>query len=69
VPTSRVVGDKSQTLVMVGGANLTMMPFMHAGALALAKAIPGAQQRTLENQTHDVKAEALAPVLVDFFSH
>jgi hypothetical protein len=54
---------------MVGGANLTMMPFMHAGALALAKAIPGAQQRTLENQTHDVKAEALAPVLVDFFSH
>ena len=54
-------------LVMDGGANLTMMPFMHQSASALAKAIPHAQQRTLEGQTHDVKAEVIAPVLVEFF--
>jgi pimeloyl-ACP methyl ester carboxylesterase len=68
VPVSRVAGIRSPTLIMDGGANITIMPFMHATALALAKAIPGARQRTLENQTHDVKAEALAPVLVEFFS-
>lgn len=44
------------------------MPFMHATATALAKAIPHAQQRTLEGQTHDVKADVVAPVLVEFFS-
>jgi pimeloyl-ACP methyl ester carboxylesterase len=55
-------------LVMDGGANLTMMPFMHTTAAALAKAIPHAQQRTLEGQTHDVNLEVLAPVLVEFFT-
>jgi hypothetical protein len=44
------------------------MPFMHATAAALAQAIPYAQQRTLEGQTHDVNVEALAPVLIEFFS-
>lgn len=67
VPVERVSRIRSQTLVMDGGANLQFMPFMHASATALAKAIPHAKQQTLEGQTHDVKAEALAPVLVDFF--
>jgi len=53
---------------MDGGANLTVMPFMRATATALAKAIPHAQHRTLEGQTHDVSSEVLAPVLVAFFS-
>jgi pimeloyl-ACP methyl ester carboxylesterase len=68
VPSDRAAGIQSPTLIMDGGANLTMLPFMHATALALAKAIPGAQQRTLANQTHAVQAKALAPVLVEFFS-
>jgi pimeloyl-ACP methyl ester carboxylesterase len=55
------------TLVMDGGANLQFMPFMHASASALAKAMPHGQNRTLEGQTHDVKAEVIAPVLVEFF--
>lgn len=67
VPVKRAADVKSQTLVMDGGANLQYMPFMHATAMVLAKAIPHAQQRTLEGQTHDVKAEALAPVLVEFY--
>jgi pimeloyl-ACP methyl ester carboxylesterase len=45
-----------------------VVPFMHATTSALAKAIPHAQQRTLEGQTHDVNLEVLAPVLVAFFS-
>jgi len=68
VPVKRVINIKSQTLVMDGGANLQFMPFMHATATSLAKAIPHAKQRTLEGQTHDVKADVLAPVLVEFFS-
>jgi pimeloyl-ACP methyl ester carboxylesterase len=68
VPVERVANIRSQTLIMDGGLNLQYLPFMHATAMALAKAIPHAQQRTLEGQAHDVKAEALAPVLVEFFS-
>lgn len=66
-PVERAAHIKVPALVMDGGANLTMMPFMHATAAALAKAIPHTQQRTLEGQTHDVNLEVLAPVLVEFF--
>ncbi len=68
VPVQRAANIKAQTLVMDGGANFQFMPFMHATAIALAEAIPNARQRTLEGQTHDVKAEVLAPVLVEFFN-
>ncbi len=68
VPADRAERIKSRALLMDGGANLTMLPFMHASATALAKVIPGAQQRTLEGQTHDVNLEVLAPVLAEFFS-
>jgi hypothetical protein len=53
---------------MDGGDNLTIMPFMHATASALAQAIPHAQHRTLEGQTHDVNVEVLAPVLIEFLT-
>jgi pimeloyl-ACP methyl ester carboxylesterase len=66
-PLSRARKVSAPTLVMDGGANLTMMPFMHTSATALAGAIPNAQHRTLEGQTHDVQAQAIAPVLVEFF--
>jgi pimeloyl-ACP methyl ester carboxylesterase len=64
VPTGRAASVAVPTLVMDGGESY---PFMHVTALALANAIPYAQHRTLEGQTHEVAAEALAPVLVEFF--
>jgi len=67
-PLERATRVRVPALVMDGGANLTIMPFMHATATALTKAIPHAQHRTLEDQTHDVKLEVLAPVLVEFFT-
>jgi hypothetical protein len=42
-------------------------PFMHVTAAKLARAIPNAQHSTLDGQTHEVAAEALAPVLIEFF--
>jgi hypothetical protein len=51
-------------LVLDGSASF---PFMHPTAITLANAIPNAQHRTLEGQTHEVSAEALAPVLIEFF--
>jgi hypothetical protein len=67
VPAGRATRVTAQTLVMDGGANLTQMPFMHASAVALSKAVPHAQQRTLQGQTHDVSLDVLAPVLLEFF--
>lgn len=67
-PLKRAAKVRVPTLVMDGGANLTMMPFMHETAKALAGAIPHAQQVTLEGQRHDVDMQVLAPVLTEFFT-
>ena len=64
VPTKRATSVTVPTLVMNGSESF---PFMHVTAVALANAIPHAQHRTLEGQTHEVSSEALAPVLVEFF--
>jgi pimeloyl-ACP methyl ester carboxylesterase len=53
------------TLVMNGSAS---PPFMYSTAVALAGAMPHGKHLTLEGQIHDVSAEAIAPVLVDFFT-
>ena len=37
-------------------------------ATALAKAMPYAQHRTLEGQTHELSVDVLAPLLVEFFN-
>ncbi len=53
-------------LVLAGGAS----PHgLQQAAKATADALPVAEHRTLEGQTHDVAPEALAPVLVQFFGH
>jgi hypothetical protein len=65
-PVKRAASLTVPVLVIDGGANLAVMPFMHATASALAKAISHAQHRTLEGQTHDVSAKVLAPVLEEF---
>jgi len=65
IPVERAARLAVPALVMNGGASY---PFMHTTALALARAIPKAQHRILEGQTHEVAAEAIAPVLVEFFN-
>ena len=65
VPTRRAARLAVPALIMDGGAS--EWSFMHHTAVALARAIPQAQHRTLKGQTHEVAAAALAPVLVEFF--
>jgi len=64
VPTERAALVAVPALIMNGSESY---PFMHTTAMALTSAIPNAQHRTLEGQTHEVAAEALAPVLIQFF--
>jgi hypothetical protein len=65
VPAERAARLSASALVMDGGE--TPYPFMRTTAMALAQAMPNAQHRTLEGQTHEVAAEALAPALIEFF--
>jgi pimeloyl-ACP methyl ester carboxylesterase len=65
VPIERAASITMPTLVMAGGATF---PFIQQSAQVLAAALPHAQHRTLDGQTHEVAAEALAPVLVEFFA-
>ena len=65
VPTEKAASVAVPALVMDGSASY---PFMHVTALALAKAMPYTQHRTLEGQTHEVAPQVLAPVLVEFFT-
>jgi pimeloyl-ACP methyl ester carboxylesterase len=65
IPTERAAAVAVPALVMDGGASY---PFMHVAAVALANAMPNGRHRTLEGQTHEVAAEAIAPVLVEFFT-
>jgi pimeloyl-ACP methyl ester carboxylesterase len=55
----------SHTLVIVGGESEA---FFQHGTQALVDILPNAQHRTLAGQTHEVAAEALAPVLKEFFA-
>lgn len=64
LPTKRAASVTTPTLVIAGGAD---MPWMRDTAKALVNVIPGAQIHYLEGQGHNVAAEALAPVMVEFF--
>ncbi len=64
VPVDRAARITRPALVMNG----TVIPFMRPTAIALAEAIPHAQHRTLEGQSHDVDMKVLAPLLVEFFT-
>jgi pimeloyl-ACP methyl ester carboxylesterase len=64
IPAERAARVHAPTLVMSGGNGA---PFMLETAKMLIKLIPGAKLRVLEGQAHDVQAEALAPVLAQFF--
>ena len=52
------------TLIVSGAAS---EPFFHAGAQALADALPDACYEALPGQDHDVDADALAPLLAQHF--
>lgn len=54
-----------KTLVMYGSAS---PDFMGSTAKMLSGGMPHARLQSIEGQTHDVKADVLAPVLAEFFS-
>jgi pimeloyl-ACP methyl ester carboxylesterase len=56
---------KVPVLVAVGGKSPA---WMTSGTRALADALPDAAYHTLPGQSHMVKAQALAPVLTEFFT-
>ena len=53
------------TLVLDGGDS---PPWGRRSADAVAAAVPGAERRTLDGQTHEVAPGVLAPVLAEFFA-
>jgi pimeloyl-ACP methyl ester carboxylesterase len=65
LPTERAAAVTTPTLVLDGGASF---PFLGATAQALADILPNGRRRTIAGQAHDIAAEALAPVLVEFFA-
>ena len=64
IPTERAARVNLPALIMDGSESF---PFMHSTALALANAMPKGKHRTVEGQAHEVSAEALAPLLIEFF--
>jgi pimeloyl-ACP methyl ester carboxylesterase len=65
LPPGRWAALTAPTLVIAGGKS---PEWLQNAQRALAEALPGASHRTLEGQTHIVKAKPLAPVLADFFA-
>ncbi|MDR8414126.1 alpha/beta hydrolase [Nonomuraea sp. 3-1Str] len=65
IPAGTWAGVTVPTLVIDGGKSPA---WMRDGVRAVAGALPAARHRTLEGQTHLVKADALAPVLAEFFA-
>jgi pimeloyl-ACP methyl ester carboxylesterase len=65
LPSRRWSSTTMPTLVVGGGKSPS---WMRNGVKALATVLPDARHRTLPGQTHLVKPEALAPILVEFFS-
>ncbi len=53
------------TMCSVGGKSPA---WMHHGMEALAQALPNAELRVLDGQTHVVKPKVLAPLLTEFFT-
>jgi pimeloyl-ACP methyl ester carboxylesterase len=64
LPSDRWASLTLPTLVAVGGKS----PEWMRNAMRELAGVLDAEHRTLEGQTHIVKAEALAPVLVEFFA-
>jgi pimeloyl-ACP methyl ester carboxylesterase len=68
VPVERAAKVRAKVLVMDGGASRETMPFMRASADTIAQAVPNARRLTLDGQGHNARPDAIAPVLIAFFS-
>jgi hypothetical protein len=65
LPRDRWSGLRAANLVLDGGKSPV---WMRHGCQALARLLPRSSYRTLPGQTHMVKAEVLAPALIDFLT-
>jgi pimeloyl-ACP methyl ester carboxylesterase len=65
VPSERLASISLPALVLDGGAS---PDWARSVVGTLAEALPNAQRRTLEGQTHNVDPQVLASVLVEFFA-
>jgi pimeloyl-ACP methyl ester carboxylesterase len=65
LPADRTAGVTVPTLAIGGGKS---PEWLRNSMVAVANAIPTAEHKTLEGQTHNVKAKVLAPMLAEFFS-
>jgi pimeloyl-ACP methyl ester carboxylesterase len=65
VPAKQTAAVIAPILALAGGASPA---WMQQAARAVADAAPDARFGILEGQTHEVVAEALAPVLIEFFT-
>lgn len=65
VPVQKAATIPTNTLILSGSESY---PFMQVSAVTLANAMPNAHHRTLTGQTHEVAPEAIAPLLVEFFT-
>lgn len=65
LPAGRWRSVTSPTLVLTGGNSEA---FFHDGAKALVDSLPEARHRILEGQDHAASPEAVAPVLIEFFT-
>lgn len=63
IPRARFADVRAGTLVVHGSKTDARIQRI---AAALAAAVPGAQHRVLDGQSHNVKASALAPLIVEF---
>ena len=64
LPKERIAKVTLPTLVIDGGTT----PWLSHAADAVADTLPNAQRRTITGQPHNVDPQALAPVLVEFFT-
>jgi len=65
VPTARLASVRVPTLVMHGSRTDVRLA---RAAQVVASAVPGAEHRTLDGQTHNVSPAVLTPAIVDFFT-
>jgi pimeloyl-ACP methyl ester carboxylesterase len=65
LPARRWASVTIPTLAMDGGKSPA---WLRNAMQSLADVLPNAKRRTLEGQTHMIKADALAPALVEFFA-
>lgn len=65
LPAERLASVATPTLVLSGGASPEAM---RRAAADVVRAVPGAEHRVLEGETHAAPPEVLAPVLREFFT-